>query len=103
MYDNNIDKETKKKILNASIKNKNIVPMLYKDMDSLKEIVKEEESLVLLMMSSEPAELSSELLKEDYVIINKRKAKMILPKKFDSAIDGLSTILEEHESELEHM
>lgn len=28
---------------------------------------------------------------------------MILPKKFDSAIDGLSTILEEHESELEHM
>lgn len=42
VYDNNIDKETKKKILNASIKNKNIVPMLYKDMDTLKEIVKEE-------------------------------------------------------------
>ena len=41
VYDNNIDKETKKKILNASIKNKNIVPMLYKDIDSLKEIVKE--------------------------------------------------------------
>lgn len=40
------------------------------------------------------------MLKEDYTVRGRKKPKMILPKQFDSAIDGLSTILEEHESEI---
>lgn len=63
VYDKNIDKETKRKIFNASmsIKGKNIVPILYKDVETLKEMVKEEESLVLLMLSEEPPELAPSL------------------------------------------
>jgi hypothetical protein len=61
--------------------------------------MKEPDSLLLLLMSYYPDNLDEEVAAHDYVVVNKRKMKMIVPKKTGSEIDGLETILEEEEGE----
>ena len=94
VYDNNIEKQEKKKILEVSIKNKNIIPCLFKDMKQIKDFMKEDDSLVVLMMSKDPPFLEEELARENFMVVPKKRVKMLVPRQFDSAIDGLSTILE---------
>lgn len=99
-----MDKDTKKQIFLTSLKHKNLVPVLYSDMNKLKEYLRDENSLLLFMMSENPPGFEEELRKENYVVVRKKKLKMIVPKRFDSTIDGLSTILEEqHESEISYI
>lgn len=84
------------------MKNKNIFPYVFKDMKQIKEFMKEDDSLVVLMMSQDPPELEEELAKENFMAVPKKRAKMLIPRQFDSAIDGLSTILEEQQSEIDY-
>ena len=101
VYDNEIDKQERTKILEVSIKSKNIIPCLFKDMKQIKEFMKEDDSLVVLMMSKDPPDLEEELAKENFMVVPKKRMKMLIPHHYDSAIDGLSTILEEQESEMD--
>jgi hypothetical protein len=52
-----LDKELKKQILFAALKNKNFRPYLFKDIETLKKLMKEEGSLSLLLISKDPPNL----------------------------------------------
>ena len=97
VYDEDVDKDTKKKIFITSLKHKNLVPVLYQDVEKIREYMKEENSLLLVMMSKDPPGFEEDLKKDNYMVVKKRKVKMVVPKRFDSTIDGLSTILEEQQ------
>lgn len=56
-YDENLDKDLKKQILLAAIKNKNFRPYLFKDIETLKKLMKEDGSLSLLLVSKDPPNL----------------------------------------------
>ena len=63
-------------------------------MKQIKDFMKEDDSLVVLMMSKDPPFLEEELARENFMVVPKKRVKMLVPRQFDSAIDGLSTILE---------
>ena len=97
IYDENVDKETKKQIFITSLKHKNLVPVLYQDVEKIREYLREDNSLLLVMMSKDPPGFEEDLKKDNFMVVKKKKVKMVVPKRFDSTIDGLSTILEEQQ------
>jgi hypothetical protein len=46
------------------------------------------------MMGHDPANLEKELHHQNYVVVRKRKMKMVLPAQTDSDVEGLETIME---------
>lgn len=94
VYDKNLDPESKRRLLAASDKNPKIYPIVYKNVNELKNFLKEPDSLLLLMMKDVPPGLSDAVEKQNKTIVKKKKVRMIVPKRTDSDIDGLETILE---------
>lgn len=78
----------------AALKNKNLRPYLFQDLETVKKHMKEEGSISLLLISKEPPNLTEEMEKENFKVVKNKKAKVILPKNFNFGINGLSTILE---------
>ncbi len=93
VYDKDIDFESKRRLLAASDKNPKIYPIVYKNVNELKNFLKEPDSLLLLMMKEVPPGLADAVEKQNKTIIKKKKVKMIVPKRSESDIDGLETIL----------
>jgi hypothetical protein len=67
--------------------------------------VREENSLSLLLMSKEPSYLEKELERENLRLVKtkRQKARVLLPMNSKFSVQGLETILEENESEFEHL
>jgi hypothetical protein len=87
--------------LAASDKNPKIFPVVYKNVNELKTFLKEPDSLMMLMMKDIPAGLADAVEKQNKTIVKRKKVRMIVPKKSESDVDGLETILEEEEVEQE--
>ena len=103
VYDHDTDSDSKRRLLAASEKDLRITPVKYKNPEQLKELVADEESLLLLLMSKEPAELKDLLSREGKTIVKQNKLKAIVKKKRrkPQRIEELETILEEEELENE--
>ncbi len=86
IYDKDIDINKKRRLLAVSEKNKKIIPTIFKGVKKLKEYLKEPDTLLLLLMSYQPDNLEDEVAAHDFVVINKRKMKMIVPRKTGSEI-----------------
>lgn len=56
---------------------------------------------MMLMMKDIPAGLADAVEKQNKTIVKRKKVRMIVPKKSESDVDGLETILEEEEVEQE--
>jgi hypothetical protein len=93
VYDKDVDIDSKRRLLAASDRNKKIHPVAYRDPHQLKTFLKEPDSLLLLMMQDVPPGVADAAEQQNKTIVKRKRVKVIMPKKSDSDIDGLETIL----------
>lgn len=93
VYDEGVDTDSKRKLLLLSDKNTKVLPTKYENVHQLKEYIKEPDSLLLLMMSYEPENLEREVAGQNYMVVKRRRMRMIVPMKADPYIQGLETFL----------